>query len=154
MLKRKLKAMINKINNNISFKGVYFFPNINNMSEKNKSKAGVFAKIVRETFPCNDIFLGADECGELYMRVQKSNPLHLLMDEEIARRLNLSPIQLAHLINLLTDLKSAQNKIRGIQEPYVLDKTEHIDDLDELDLTYQFCRVIDLFNKTHKELEN
>ncbi len=146
--------MINKINNNISFKGVYFFPTINNMSEENKAKAGVFAKIAREAFPQNDIFLASDNNGELCMRVQKSNPLHLLMDTEIASMMGMTTIQLADLINLITAYKSAHNKIWGREEAYILDKTENINDMDAMDVSFQFCRIIDLFNKTHKDIES
>ena len=146
--------MFNKINNNVSFKGVYIFPNINNLKEKNREKAGCFAKIAGQVFPSNDIFLGADEKGELYMRVQKSNPLHLLLDNEIAQKMDMNPIQLAALINLVTAYKYAHDKLWGIPEAYILDKTNNIDDMDIMDVSYQFCRSIDLFNKTHKEIES
>ena len=146
--------MINKINNNISFKGVYLVPSINYLNETNKHKAGIFAKIAKQAFPQNDIFIGADKDGELCIRVQKSNPLHLLMDTEIAAKMNLTPIQLASLINFITDYNSAHNRLWGIHEPFMLDKTENINDMDMMDVSFQFCRVIDLFNQTHKELEN
>ena len=152
-IQKKVKQrMINK--QSVSFKGVYCLPDINNLSDKNKAKVGVFAKLATQNFPANDIFLGADESGELYMKVQKANPLHLLMDEEIAARMNISPIQLAYLINFLSDLKSAYNNNHGIQQPCVMDKTDNIDDMDAMDLSFRFCRVIDLFNKLHKDVES
>ena len=129
--------MINK--QSVSFKGVYCFPDINNLSDKNKAKVGVFAKLATQNFPANDIFLGADEIVPL---------------EEIAARMNISPIQLAYLINFLSDLKSAYNNNHGIQQPCVMDKTDNIDDMDAMDLSFRFCRVIDLFNKLHKDVES
>ena len=146
--------MLNKINNNISFKGIYLYPNINNLNTENKAKASEFAKVARQAFPQNDIFLGADANGELFMRVQKTNPLHLLMDEEIAKKMNLTLRELAGLIDITTSYQAVHDEVWGIKRAYILDKTENINDMDTMDLSYQFFRTIDLFNKTHKEVEN
>ena len=146
--------MLNKVNNNISFKGVYFFPNINNMSDENKAKAGAFAKVAKQAFPQNDIFLASDNTGELYMRVHKANPLRLLLDQEIAAMMGMTTIQLAELINLVIAYKSAHDELWGKEDPYVVDKTENINDMDAMDISFQFCRIIDLFNKTHRDIAN
>lgn len=145
--------MINKMNN-VSFKSVYYTPSINFLSEKNKAKVEDFAFVANLNFPNNDIFLASDPSGELYMRAQKSNPLHKLADTEIAALMKMSLPELVELINLTTAFKSAHNKVWGIQESYVLDQTKNLNDMDSSEVAFQFGRTIDIFNKTHKEAEN
>ena len=146
--------MLDNIKSNFSFKGVYLYPNINNLSDKNKQKANEFIKIAQKTFPQNDIFLCTDESGEIQMRAQKSNPLHLLVDSEVASQMKMSLTELVSLINFTEYFKSAHDKLWNKEEPYVLDQTTNIDYLDSTDLTYQFCKTIELFNQTHKDIEN
>lgn len=145
--------MIDKTNN-VSFKGIYYVPSIKYLSDKNKEKVQDFIIAANSHFPDNDIFLSSDESGQVYMRAQKANPLHKLADTEIAAKMNITLPQLVDLINLTSALQSAHNKVWDIKEPYALDATKNIDEMDSMDLTFQFCRTIDLFNKTHKDLEN
>ena len=102
--------MIQKTNN-ISFKSVFLFPSINNLAEQNRQKVDKGIKVTQDLFPQNDVFLGADEQGELTIQVQKTNPLKYLLEPDIAEHINLNPQEILALINVVTMLQASYDKL-------------------------------------------
>ena len=70
--------MINKINNtsgnNISFKRVVPTPALINLSKSNAEKLNVAIELINNYYPHNDVFIGADNKGELVYQIQKVDP--------------------------------------------------------------------------------
>ena len=85
--------MINKLNN-ISFKGVYFLSNIYDINPENRVKVAKTVQKIDDMFPENDVFLGANQNGDLTVQVQKTNPLKYLLDPDVMEKLDISFEQL------------------------------------------------------------
>lgn len=142
--------MINKINN-ISFKGVFFDQSINNMKPANFEKLKLPVKMCSELYPDTDVFMGSDNKGELFVRVQKGEPLLNLLDDEVLDVINVSPKELVALVTAAIQAKYAHNSLYNIKEPFVTDCTKNIDELESVEIAYKLNRLIKDFRQIHQK---
>ncbi len=139
---------------NISFKSVYLFPSINNLSKENKPKVQDGIKMINKYFPENDVFLGSDENGELTIQIQKTNPLVHLLDPDVAQHINLSPKELVSMITAIVAMQEAHKNIWGEKTPTYTDKTTHLNSMSSCDLIMHLKDTILEFNEKYKDLSN
>lgn len=142
--------MINKTNN-ISFKGVYFDYSINNMKPENFEKLKLPAKMCTDLYPDTDVFLGSDNKGELIIRVQKGEPLVNLLDEDVIEAMKITPQELLALITAAIQAKYAHNSLWNIQEPYVMESTKNIEEMEPIEIAYKLNNIIKNFRKIHRK---
>ncbi len=142
--------MIQKTNN-ISFKSVFLFPSINNLAEQNRQKVDKGIKVTQDLFPQNDVFLGADEQGELTIQVQKTNPLKYLLEPDIAEHINLNPQEILALINVVTMLQASYDKLWNKKQPLLTDKTTHIDKMQDIEVIKKITDTVIDFNEKYQE---
>lgn len=142
--------MIQKTNN-ISFKSVFLFPSINNLAEQNRQKVDKGIKVTQDLFPQNDVFLGADEQGELTIQVQKINPLKYLLEPDIAEHINLNPQEILALINVVTMLQASYDKLWNKKQPLLTDKTTHIDKMQDIEVIKKITDTVIDFNEKYQE---
>ena len=149
--------MINKVSNmpaNVSFKGVYFLPNITYMSKDNKLKTEVAAKLINKYFPQTDVFLGANNENDLTVLVQKKNMLVDLLDPEIIQHMDLSPKELVDMINLTTALTASHNSIWGKKIPMIQDKIEGLDSMTVSNIFEKIQKLAVNFNEKYADPKN
>lgn len=142
--------MIQKTNN-ISFKSVFLFPSINNLAEQNHQKVDKGIKVTQDLFPQNDVFLGADEQGELTIQVQKINPLKYLLEPDIAEHIDLNPQEILALINVVTMLQASYDKLWNKKQPLLTDKTTHIDKMQDIEVIKKITDTVIDFNEKYQE---
>ena len=107
---------MNKINN-ISFKRAAATPSLLNIEPSNAQKLDVAIEVINKYYPQNDVFLGADEKGELVYQIQKADPSIELFDTDVLTKTRTNPQELLSLINLARLYKTAYNTIHNIKEP-------------------------------------
>ena len=142
--------MIQKTNN-ISFKSVFLFPSINNLAKQNRPKVDKGIKVTQDLFPQNDVFLGADEKGELTIQVQKANPLKYLLEPDVAEHINLRPQEILALINVVTMLQASYDKLWDKKQPLSTDKTIHIDKMQDIEVIKKITDTVIDFNEKYQE---
>lgn len=136
---------------NISFKSVYLFPSINNLSKENKPKVQDGIKMINKYFPENDVFLGSDENGELTIQIQKTNPLVHLLDPDVAQHINLSPKELVSMITAIVAMQEAHKNIWGEKTPTCSGKTTNMNSMSNADVVMLLKGSISEFNEKYKE---
>lgn len=140
--------------NNIAFKGVYLDKSIKNMKPENLEKLKMPVEMSEELHPDMDVFLSSDRRGELVMRVQDGEPLIELMDEEVGDAMKLKPAELFSLLSLMMDLKNTYNLVWNKEEPFAVDSTKNIDNMDSFDIATQLNSLIKNFKKVHPKKLN
>lgn len=154
--------MINNVSNvqcqkkasNLSFKGVYFLPNVTYMSEDNKLKTEVAAKLINKYFPQTDVFLGADNENDLTVLVQKKNNLTYLLDPEVISNMEISPSELVSLINLSTSLGAVHNDIWGKKNPAAQEKIKGVDKMSPFNIFMELKDIVIHFNEKYEDPKN
>lgn len=149
-----MRLIMMKNLSNISFKSVYLFPSINNLSEENKPKVHDGIKMINKYFPENDVFLGSDEKGELTIQVQKTNPLVHLLDPDVAQHINLSPKELVSMITAIVAMQEAHKNIWGETTPTFNDRTKNLNSMSCGDVVMHIKNTILEFNEKYKDLSN
>ena len=144
--------MINKISN-VSFKGIYFLSNIQEIAPENQIKVAKTVQKIDEMFPENDIFLGSDNNGDLTVQVQKTNPLKYLFDTKVMEKMNVSVEQLAALLNFNAATKTLNDFIWNKKSPIEFKKIEDIEDLDIDDIAQKIQDTVSSFNQKNKSIQ-
>ncbi len=142
--------MIQKTNN-ISFKSVFLFPSINNLAEQNRQKVDKGIKVTQDLFPQNDVFLGADEKGELTIQVQRTNPLKYLLEPDVVECINLKPQDIFALINLAIIAQASHDKLWNKKQPLLTDKTDNINKMEDIEVIKKITDTVIDFNEKYKE---
>lgn len=145
--------MINKVNN-ISFKSVLFDESIKKMKSENLEKLKMPIQMSKDLYPDTDVFLGSDDKGELVVRIQKGEPLFQLLDEEVVAAAKMSAMDLYYLITTVFEIKQARNNVWGIEEPYVIESTKGIDNMDSIEIAFHLNRLIKTFRELHPDEKN
>lgn len=146
--------MINKINN-ISFKSAFVNRDLSNkLSRENYEKVNIAASMVDQLYPQTDVYFYSDKNGNIVYNVQKGDPSKLILDSEVLKKIKMNVKDMANLINLKTYLEFSHNELWGIKKPYLEEKIENIDEMDEFDLACEVNSTILLFNKIHKDTFN
>lgn len=147
-------SMINKLNN-ISFKSAFVNRDLENkLSRENYEKVNLAANMVDELYPQTDVFFYSNKNGNVAYAVQKGDPCRLMLQSEILKKLKMNAQEMVDLINLKTYLECAHNEIWGIKKPFIEEKIENIDEMDEFDLACEVNSTIRLFNKIQEETLN
>lgn len=144
--------MINKLNN-ISFKGVYFLSNIYDINPENRVKVAKTVQKIDDMFPENDVFLGANQNGDLTVQVQKTNPLKYLLDPDVMEKLDISFEQLVALLNFNSASKSLNDFIWDKKRPIAFEQIENVENLDIDDLAAKIQDTVSMFNQKNKDFK-
>lgn len=142
------EKIMNKINN-ISFKRAAATPSLLNIEPSNAQKLDVAIEVINKYYPQNDVFLGADEKGELVYQIQKADPSIELFDTDVLTKTRTNPQELLSLINLARLYKTAYNTIHNIKEPVEKYKTKNIDRMTDLDIAKSINYSLLEFNKKY-----
>ena len=145
--------MINKINNmsgnNISFKRVVPTPALLNMPQSNAEKLDMAIEMINKHYPQNDVFIGADDNGELVYQIQKADPSIELFNSDVLAKTKVNPQELATLLNLCKLYKAVYNRIHNIKEPVAKYKTNNIEKLSPQHIAMGIKYSLDEFNKKY-----
>ena len=136
--------MINRTNN-ISFKRAIGLPSIYNMKPENMAKLDTTINV------CNSFFPN----GELVYEVRKTFPLLNLMHPKVLENIkNIKIEDLSNLVLMAAAMKDAHNKLWNLKEPFLRQKTDNIDNMDDLEIAYEVRDAVMDFNDLHPEDEN
>lgn len=145
--------MINKINNtsgnNISFKRVVPTPALINLSKSNAEKLNVAIELINNYYPHNDVFIGADNKGELVYQIQKVDPSIELFNTDVLAKTRINPQELLILQNFCKFYKFTYNKVHGIKMPAEKYTMTNIDKLSSINIAYAIKYSLDEFNKKY-----
>ena len=139
---------MNKINN-ISFKRAVAIPSFLNIKPSNAEKLDVAIEVINKYYPHNDVFLGADEKGELIYQIQKADPYVALFNADVLIKTRINPQELQSLVNLCKFYKATYNNIHNIKEPVEKYKTKNIDRMTDLDIAKSINYSLLEFNKKY-----
>ena len=146
--------MINRTNN-ISFKRAIGLPSIYNMKPENMAKLDTTINVCNSFFPNNDVIFGADSNGELVYEVIKTFTLLNLMHPKVLENIkNIKIEDLSNLVLMAAAMKDAHNKLWNLKEPFLRQKTDNIDNMDDLEIAYEVRDAVMDFNDLHPEDEN
>ncbi len=140
--------MINKVNN-ISFKRAIPTPSLLNVNLTNTKRLDVAIELINKFFPQNDVFLGADETGELVYQIQKADPYINLFDMDVLTKTRTNPQELISLVNLCRVYKAAYNTIHNIKVPAERYKTQNINKMSSVDIAKCVKSSLEEFNKKY-----
>lgn len=98
--------MINRVNNNISFKGVYLLKSAIRAKDEDTHK---FVPVLDmgDVYPHNEIFLGLNSKKQVYIEVHKTDYTPAIMDEEIFKQSNLTAEEYIAMTSFATNMKSS-----------------------------------------------
>lgn len=142
--------MINKTNN-VSFKRVIVDDSIVKMNPNNIKKLEISSELCQKYFPKNDVFLMADDSGELVYQVQRANPLFHLLEPDILEKAGLALDEMGAMINAVISLKIFDDALHNKTEPNIRNCTDNIDNLDAVDVAFQIRDTISEFNEKYPE---
>ena len=147
--------MINRINTNISFKKAYVDPAVEvYYSNENINKINNAAEMVDTLYPNLDVFFHADTENRVIYQIQKSEPLMALLDKDIFPRVNVKIEDLIALINFKILFNDIHNKLWNKKIPFMLETSEDLNNMDEMDLASEVHYSICNFNRMHPEEYN
>ena len=145
--------MINKVNNmpgnNISFKRVAPMQSLLNLEPSNIDKLNVAFELINTYYPHNDVFVGADDNGELVYQIQKADPSIELFNSDVLAKTKVNPQELATLLNFCKLYKATYNRVHGIKIPAEKYTTTNIDKLSSINIAYAIKYSLDEFNKKY-----
>lgn len=104
-------------------------------------------------FPENDVFLGANQNGDLTVQVQKTNPLKYLLDPDVMEKLDISFEQLVALLNFNSASKSLNDFIWDKKRPIAFEQIENVENLDIEDLAAKIQDTVSMFNQKNKDFK-
>ena len=139
---------MNKVNN-ISFKRAAATPSFLNIKQSNAQKLDIAIEVINKYYPQNDVFLGADENGELVYQIQKADPYIELFNADVLMKTGINPQELQSLVYLCKLYKAAYNNIHDIKEPAERYKTKNIDKMTALDIAKSINYSLIEFNKKY-----
>ncbi len=145
--------MINKINNtsgnNISFKRVFTTTSLANIDLPDLKRLDAAIELINKYYPQNDVFLGADETGELVYQIQQADPYIELFNADVLAKTKIDPKELLSVLKLCRLYKDVHNKIYNIKEPAERFSTIRINELSSEYIAMGIKCALDEFNKKY-----
>ena len=71
-----------------------------NIKQSNAQKLDIAIEVINKYYPQNDVFLGADENGELVYQIQKADPYIELFNADVLMKTGINPQELQSLVYL------------------------------------------------------
>lgn len=127
------------------------FPTINGIDIDNRPKIDESIKLIKTQCQNRDVFLGADEKGELTIQVQRTEPLMQLLDPEVAAHIDLNPKEMLALITMAMNAKAQHINTYNEKLPVFRSKTKGIDKMDGKQIAMKIQETIASFNEKFKE---